>query len=544
MDAAENSGHPRRWLILGVMVVSLLVVVLDNTVLNVAMKVIADPKAGLGATQSQLEWAINAYTLVFAGLLFSFGILGDRYGRRRALIVGLVVFGAASLASAYATSPGTLIGARALMGIGGAAVLPATLSIISNVFDPRERARAIGVWGGTVGLAVAIGPILGGFLLEHFWWGSVFLINVPIVLAGLIAIVLLVPESKNPNPGKIDIVGVLLSIVGLVALVYGVVHGGDHGDWGSPTVWGPLAAGALILAGFIAYERRSSHPALDVRLFRDPRFSAAVGATGLMFFAAMGTFFFSVFYIQNVRGFSPLSSGLLLLPFAAAQVVFAPQSAKLVSRYGAKLVCTIGLLLVAVSLGGFTQLSADSPLWLLEVLFFVQGVGMANVTPPATEAIMSVLPREKAGVGSAIGNTVRQVGGALGVAVLGSVLASVYRDHITPHLGGLPAAARDTAAESLPAADGVAAALGPAGRSLIEPANQAFLSAMHAAAFGSAIVAVLGAAVVARWLPGRYVPAHRRVPAQRTAAGGATGTPDQASPAPDRVAETVDAQRE
>ncbi|BCJ29912.1 MFS transporter [Actinocatenispora sera] len=530
MDTAENSGHPRRWLILGVMVVSLLVVVLDNTVLNVAMKVIADPKAGLGASQSQLEWAINAYTLVFAGLLFSFGILGDRHGRRRILIAGLVVFGLASLVSAYATSPGALIAARALMGLGGAAVMPATLSIISNVFDPRERARAIGIWGGSVGLAIAIGPILGGFLLEHFWWGSVFLINVPIVALGLVAIVTLVPESRNPNPGKIDIIGVLMSIVGLVALVYGVVHGGDHGDWGSPTVWGPLAAGVLILAAFIAYERRISYPALDVKLFRDPRFSAAVGATGLMFFAAMGTFFFSVFYIQNVRGFTPLEAGLLMLPFAAAQVVFAPLSSRLVAQRGAKLVCSIGMVLVAISLAGFTQLDADTPLWVLEVLFFVQGVGMANVTPPATEAIMSVLPRERAGVGSAIGNTVRQVGGALGVAVLGSVLASVYRGQITPHLTGLPDAARATAAESLPATDGVAAAMGPAGRALIEPANQAFLSAMHAAAAGSAIVAVLGAVVVLRWLPGRYTAQHRHVPAQRSA--------------PDRVAETAGSRRE
>jgi Na+/melibiose symporter-like transporter len=237
-----------------------------------------------------------------------------------------------------------------------------------------------------------------------------------------------------------------------------------------------------------------------------------------------------VFYIQNVRGFTPLEAGLLMLPFAAAQVVVAPLSSRLVAQRGAKLVCTIGMVLVSISLSGFTQLGADTPLWVLEVLFFVQGVGMANVTPPATEAIMSVLPRERAGVGSAIGNTVRQVGGALGVAVLGSVLASVYRGQITPHLTGLPDAVRATAAESLPATDGVAAAMGPAGRALIEPANQAFLSAMHAAAAGSAIVAILGALVVLRWLPGRYIAQHRQVPSQRSA--------------PDRVAETAGSRRE
>ncbi|MGA8114478.1 MAG: MFS transporter [Actinocatenispora sp.] len=503
MQAGDNSGHPRRWLILGVLVISLLVVVLDNTVLNVAMKTIADPDIGLGATQSELEWTINAYTLVFAGLLFSFGILGDRFGRRLMLFGGLAVFGLASLASAYAQTSGQLIGARALMGVGGAAVLPATLAIISAVFDPRERARAIGVWAGSIGLAIAIGPILGGVLLEHFWWGSVFLINLPIVAFGLVMIRLLVPESRDPSPGRIDLPGVLLSIAGLISLVYGIVAGGEHGDWGRPIVWGSIVAGVVILVGFVLYERRVTFPSLDVRLFRDPRFSAAVAATGLMFFAAMGTFFFSVFYIQLVRGYSALDSGLLLLPFAAAQIVFAPLSSRLVARFGAKAVCTVGLLLVAVSLGGFALLQTDTPIAVLELLFFVQGLGMANVAPPSTEAIMSVLPREKAGVGSAVGNTIRQVGGALGVAVLGSVLSSVYRTEITPHLAHLPGGVRDTAAESLASTYGVAGSLGPAGRALLGPANDAFVSAMHVAAVGSGVVAALGALVVLVWLPGR-----------------------------------------
>src|SRR5882757_4674238 len=206
--APPNTGHPRRWTILGVLVVTLLVVVLDNTVLNVAMRTIADPKHGLGATQSDLEWAINSYTLVFAGLLFTFGVLGDRLGRKRVLVLGMVLFGLASLASAYAQSPGQLVLARALMGIGGAAIMPATLSIISNVFDPRERGRAIGIWAGSVGLGVAIGPVVGGALLEHFWWGSVFLINVPILVAGIILTVTLVPDSRDPQPGRIDVAGV------------------------------------------------------------------------------------------------------------------------------------------------------------------------------------------------------------------------------------------------------------------------------------------------------------------------------------------------
>jgi DHA2 family multidrug resistance protein-like MFS transporter len=501
MQPAQNGGHPRRWVILGVLVISLLVVVLDNTVLNVALKVIADPRAGLGATQSQLEWSINSYTLVFAGLLFTFGVLGDRLGRKRALLAGMAVFGIASLASAYAQTPTQLIGARALMGIGAAAVMPATLSILSNVFDPKERARAIGIWSGAVGLAIAVGPLLAGELLEHFWWGSVFLINVPVVIGAVIAVLVLVPESRNPQPGRIDLPGVLLSIAGLVALVYGIVSGGDSGDWGQPKVWGSIIVGVVVLAAFVLWERRTSHPSLDVRLFRDARFSAAVAATGLMFFAAMGTFFFSTFYLQNVRGFSPLESGALLVPFAVAQLAFAPRSSALVRRFGAKVVVAAGLVITAASLAGFTLLGEHTPIWVAGVLFFAQGVGMANVAAPATEAIMSVLPREKAGVGSAVGNTIRQVGGALGVAVLGSVLSQVYRGQIDPHLTHLPAGVRGAADESISATYAVAERLGL--RQLIGPANDAFVHAMHAAAVGSAIVALLGAVVVAAWLPGR-----------------------------------------
>src|SRR3954470_18953384 len=286
------TGHPRRWAILGVLVISLLVVVLDNTVLNVALRTIADPRHGLGASQSQLEWAINSYTLVFAGLLFTAGILADRLGRRITLITGLVLFGIASLVSGYAGSADQLIAARALMGLGAAAVMPATLSIIANVFEPHERGRAIGVWAGAVGLGVAIGPIVGGLLLEHFWWGSVFLINVPIVIAGVVLVLTLIPESRDPKPGRIDFVGVLLSIVGLTLLTYGVIKGGEHG-FGNARAWGTLVGAVVVLAPFIGWERRVEFPSLDVRLFRNRTFSASTGVIGLVFFAAMGAMFFS-----------------------------------------------------------------------------------------------------------------------------------------------------------------------------------------------------------------------------------------------------------
>jgi EmrB/QacA subfamily drug resistance transporter len=502
---SDNTGHPRRWAILGVLVVSLLVVVLDNTVLNVAMRTIADPVDGLGATQGELEWSINSYTLVFAGLLFTAGVLGDRLGRRRVLMVSLVLFGLASLASAYAQDPGQLIGARALMGIGAAGVLPATLSIISNVFDPRERARAIGVWAGAVGLAAAIGPIVAGLLLERYWWGSVFLINVPIVIGGLIAIAILVPESRDPRPGRIDIVGVVMSIVGLVVLVYGIIDGGEHG-FDRPRPWGTLALGAVVLAAFVWYESRVTHPSLPVRLFRNPGFSAAVASVGLVFFAAMGVFFFTTFYLQLVRGYTPLQTGLLFLPFAAAQLIFAPRSASLVKRFGPKAVCTAGMTLVTAAVAGMVLFEIDTPLWIVGATFFVMGAGMANVMPPATESVMASLPREKAGVGSAVNNTIRQVGGSLGVAVLGSVLASSYRSAMAGPVSALPEPVRHAASESVAGTYGVAEALGPAGRALITPANAAFIDAMHHTAVFAAAVGLLGVLVVLRWLPRRSAP--------------------------------------
>jgi DHA2 family multidrug resistance protein-like MFS transporter len=516
--ASDHTGHPRRWAILGVLVVSLLVVVLDNTVLNVAMRVIADPVEGLGATQGELEWSINSYTLVFAGLLFTAGVVGDRIGRRRVLMISLVLFGLSSLASAYAQDPGQLIAARALMGIGGAGVMPATLSIISTVFDPRERARAIGVWAGAVGLAVAVGPVVAGLLLERFWWGSVFLINVPIVIAGLVAIVLLVPESRDPHPGRLDLVGVLLSIVGLVMLVYGIIDGGEHG-FDRLRSFGPMIAGVVVLAAFVWYESRLRFPSLDVRLFRNPAFSAAVGSVGLVFFATMGTFFFSTFYLQLVRGYTPLQTGLMLLPFAASQLIFAPRSAALVRRHGPKAVCAVGLSLVTVALAGMAFLEVDTPLWILGVLFFLMGAGMANVMPPATESVMSTLPREKAGVGSAVSNTIRQLGGSLGIAVLGSVLASAYRTSMEDTVAVLPEPARQAARESIAGTYGVAEAIGPAGRALIEPANAAFIDAMHLAAGLSAVVGVLGTLVVVLWLPRRSGP-HTPAPARTEDATG------------------------
>jgi EmrB/QacA subfamily drug resistance transporter len=510
----------RRWVILGVLVVGLLAIVIDNTVLNVALKTIASPadKGGIGASQSQLEWAINSYTLVFAGLLFTFGVIGDRIGRKRVLMAGLIVFGIGSLFSAYSHSPDVLIAARAVMGLGGAAVMPQTLSIIANVFEPGERARAIGIWTSAVGIGVAIGPVLGGLLLSHFWWGSVFLINVPVTVAGAIAALILVPESRNPAPGKIDYVGVLGSILGLVLLVYGIVQGGDGESWGSVGVLGPVLGGLVVLGLFAWHESRIEHPSLDVRLFKHRALSASVVSIALLFFGMGGVYFFSSFYLQNVRGYSPLETGLLAVPFALGQFVMAPRSSSLVSRFGVRPVMVTGMLMNAVAIGGWAFLDQTSPVWIIAVMFFVQGSGLGLAVPTATSTVMEALPRERAGAGSALTNTARQVAVALSVAVLGSILSSAYRSSLDPTLNKLPAGARDAAGSSITATQAVAAQLGHAGQFLLQPANLAFVDAMRVTTAIAAVLAVIGGVAVLRWFPGRKRPSIEEVIAAEVAA--------------------------
>jgi len=381
--------------------------------------------------------------------------------------------------------------------------MPATLAVLMNVFERDEQPKAIGIWAGGVGLAIAIGPITGGLLLDHFWWGSVFLINVPIVLLALALMMWLVPDSRDPKPGRLDPIGVVLSVIGLVLLVYGIIKGGQLADFTDPTVLATIGAGALVLALFVVFEKRSDHPSLDVTYFKNKVFSAAMAAIALVFFALMGVTFFSVFYTQSVRGYSPLQSGLLMLPLAAAQMIFAPRARLVVDRFGNKATTGAGLLVLAGMLAAFAGFEADTPIWVLEVVFFFMGAGMAHVMTPTSVVIMQALPREKAGSASALSNTFRQVGGALGIAVLGSVLSTAYRTGIEDKLGLLPKGLRETAGESIEATLGVAARLGPQGKGLITPANDAFLHAMHVTALCGTVVALLGALVVFLFLPGK-----------------------------------------
>ncbi|MFJ6630120.1 MFS transporter [Streptomyces sp. NPDC091376] len=521
--------HRRRWAILGVLMFTVLIMVLDHSVLNVAVKTIASPApVGIGASQGELEWAINSYTLVFAALLFSAGLVGDRLGRKRVLLFGMAVFGAGSLLAAFSGSSTELIAYRAVMGFGAAFVMPATLAVLMNVFERDEQPKAIGIWAGGVGIAIALGPLTGGLLLEHFWWGSIFLVNVPVVIVGFVAMALLIPDSRDPDPGRIDPVGVLLSIVGLVLLVYGIIHGGELASLTDRTVLFPLLGGLAVLAAFVVYEMRIDHPALDFSYFRNPAFSAAITATALAFLSMMGVAFFSVFYLQSVLGHSPLEAGLLVLPLAVAQSLFAPRARLIVARFGARATCTAGMVMIATGLASFAFFDASTPLWALEIAFFVQGAGMGHVMSPVTVTVMQALPREKAGVASAINNTFRQIGGALGVAVLGSLLSAAYRGGIESTLErapGVPDSARHAAGESLEATLAVAEKLGQPGQVLIAPAYEAFLVAMHLAALCAATVTLVGAVVVATYLPGRRVPGQDGppVPGERPTAGVAQG---------------------
>jgi DHA2 family multidrug resistance protein-like MFS transporter len=501
-EAPEEEGHPRRWAILSILVVSLIVVVLDNTVLNVAMKTLADPVEGVGASQSDLAWMINSYTLVFAGLLFAFGIFGDRIGRKKMLIGGLVVFGAASLLSAYATTPEQLIWYRALMGFGAAMMMPSTLSMLRNLFSAKEFPKALGIWTGAVGIGGAIGPIVGGALLERFWWGSVFLINVPIVIFGIVALLIMAPESKGLQ-AKPDVVGMLLSIVGLVSLTYGIIEAGDAGSWTGAEVWGTVAFGVLVLVAFVLWERRIPHASLDMKLFKNSRFSASSAIIVLTFFGMMGLMFFMTFYLQLLKGYSPLETGLLFLPFGASMLVFAPLSNSLVQRFGAKAVGIVAMLLVITNFAVTAFVfEVDTPVWVVIVLFAITGAGMANLMPPAMNTLMSSVPREKAGVGSALANTLRQVGGALGVAVLGTVMAQSYQSEIAEAAPQLPDAARDSYASTYGAIESgllPPESVGP----VVQAANDSFITALHTTALAAVAVGVAGLIVIAAFFPGR-----------------------------------------
>lgn len=496
--------HERRWLTLGVLCLSLVIIVMDNTILNVA---IPSLMKDLGATSSQVQWIIDSYTLVFAGLLLTFGSLSDRFGRKGALQLGIVLFGLGSAASAMADSADQLIATRAFMGIGGALIMPATLSILTNVFrEPQERARAIAIWAGCSGLAVALGPILGGVLIEHFSWSAVFWINIPLGGIALVLGAFFVPTSRDPSHARLDLLGSALSIVGLAALLFGIIEGPSRG-WTDAAVIAGFVLGAVLLTAFVLWELHSSHPMLDMRFFRNPRFSAANTAVTITFFAMFGSILLMTQYWQLVHGYSPLEAGLRLLPYAATMMIVSPMSARFVERAGTKRVVALGLVLIAAGMGMLSFIQRETSYSTIIGMYVVMAIGMAMTMGPATESVMGSLPPAKAGVGSAMNDTTRQVGGALGVAVIGSAVSTAYVsqiDDLVPRFGLGPEAG-DAAAGSIGGALQVAGSMGDTGREFAIAAQDAFVSAMSVGMRVGVAVLLLAAVVVWRFLPARAV---------------------------------------
>jgi EmrB/QacA subfamily drug resistance transporter len=507
VGTSRNGGAgSSRYVVLAVLCLALLIVGIDGTVVNVALPTLV---RDVGASSSQLQWIVDAYTILFASFLLIAGNTGDRLGRKRCFVIGLLIFGAGSLACSRVSTPNALILLRGVQGFGAAFIMPATLSILVNVFvDADERARAIALWAGVSGLGVAIGPVVGGYLLEHFWWGSIFLVNVPIIVVAIAAAVIVVPESRDEHAARLDLVGTALSTIGLITLLYGIIDGPSNG-WTGPKTLVAFVVAVVLLTTFVFWERRTDHPILDISFFANPRFTAASIAVTLVFFAMFGSLFFISQYLQFVLGYTALRSGVGLVPVAAALMIAAPLSARLVSRAGTKRVVTLGLVLVAIALALFSRSTDSSGYGLVALVLVIIGIGMGLAMAPATDSIMGSLPPEKAGVGSAMNDTTREIGGALGVAIMGSLATAAYSAGIAHNASyvALEKVSPDAAHAVKDSIGGAAivAAHFPAsvGAAITAAASDAFIHAMDHALVIAAVVALLGAAVAYLFLPAR-----------------------------------------
>jgi EmrB/QacA subfamily drug resistance transporter len=492
--------YARRWWTLAVLCLSLVLIGLDNTVLNVALPTI---QRTFAATAAELQWVVDAYVLVFAGLLLTMGALGDRFGRARALQVGLVIFGVASLTAPLATEMSHLIAVRVAMGLGGALIMPSTLSVIANVFPAAERAKAITVWAGVSGLGVGLGPLVGGLLIENFEWSAVFLLNVPIVVVALALGLVLVPESRDPSGARLDLPGAALSIGAVSSLVYGIIEAPAAG-WTDPVILGAFGVAAVLGIAFAWRETHTPEPMLELSLFRNARFTAGAGAIALTFFALFGVIFGLTQFLQFVLGKTALEAGTIMITLALGIPVGARISLKAVEHAGTNRVMAGGLILVTVVLLTITRWTPTTETWVVSLTLFVLAIGLANVMAPGTGAVMAAVPQAKAGVGSAMNDLFRQLGGALGVAVIGSAINTVYRDRVAAAVAALPAPAADAAGDSVGAAVAIAGQLGgAAGDALAVTARAGFTDALGVAAVVAAGVAILTAAFVYRARPAR-----------------------------------------
>jgi EmrB/QacA subfamily drug resistance transporter len=499
--------YERRWWTLAVLCLSIVIVFVGNSSLNVAIPTLS---RDLHATNSELQWVVAIYSLVFAGLLFSTGALGDRFGRKGALQLGLVLFLIAAALAAESTTMSQLIACRAVMGVAAALIMPSTLSILINVFPPHERTKAIAIWASFVGAAGAIGPVGSGLLLAHFWYGSVFLINVPILALALVSGGFLVPKSRDPEQARLDPVGAVLSIVGIVSLVYGLIEAPDKG-WGNPETLAAFALAIAVLVLFVWWERRVEEPMLDIRFFRNPAFSTGTGGMVLLFLAMFGVMFLITQYFQLVLGYSALGAALRILPMAPIMLTVAPLTPRLVARFGAHRVVSAGMASVGIGFLLFRGLALHTPYAyvLVCMLFLISGIALAM--SPMTAQIMSAVPPRRAGAGSAMNDATRELGAALGIAVLGSLAASRYSSALRHLVSGLSSPLRVAARGSLAGALRVAATLPPLARRALEVGSKsAFVDGIHLAVTAGSILAFAAAFLVFRYLPDSV--AHQAAP--------------------------------
>ncbi len=504
--SAQTQRGRNRLAVLVALSLAAFIISLDVTIVNVALPTLVRT---LGATTTQLQWVVDAYSLVFAAFVLAAGSLSDRQGRKGTLLVGLAVFASGSLAGALVGTTTELIAARALMGLGAALMFPSTLSLLVNVFTERgERAKAIGLWGATTGVGIAMGPIVGGWLLEHFWWGSIFgfMAAVAVVIALLVARA--VPTSRDPRTPPVDWRGFAVSSAAMAVLILGVIEAPDWG-WGSAAAMSTITAGLVLLALFVLFELRTDHPLLDVGLFRNPRFSAASGSVAISFFALQGFIFLITQYFQFIKTFSPLGTGVRLLPVASAVAVASVVGTKLAVRVGNKVIVASGLLFFATGLLWTATVSASTSYSMIVVQMLLLGTGMGLTSAPATEAIMGAVPKAKAGVGSAVNDATRLFGGTLGVAVIGSIAASLYSSRLASTAPAhLPAQAASAAKASLGGAIIAShilakAGLTHAGQALASSANGAFLHSLAGGCLVAGCVAIAGAIMAALFLPAR-----------------------------------------
>ncbi|MEU4710831.1 MFS transporter [Nocardia salmonicida] len=525
---SENNSHPiitprtgtepsasRRWAGLAALVVALLTVGLDLMVLNVALPTLAQD---LGASTTQLQWIVNAYTLVFAALMLPAGGFGDRYGRKRLLLVGLVVFVAASAWAAYSGSTGSLIAARAVMGIGAAIIVPLSLGILPTLFSPDQRRRAIAVWVGALGVGLPLGPIVGGWLLQHFWWGSVFLINVPVGIAALLACVMLLPESADPHAPPLDRLGIITAVPGTAAVVFAVIQAPEYG-WTDPLVLVTLAAGVALIVGFLVWERHTCYPLVDLALFTNPSFTWPTLAATAGTFTLVGVLFVVPQYLQSLRNYDAFGTGLRLVPLVLAIVVAAAAVDKIVTRVGAKIPIVTGMVTAAAGFVLASRIGVDSGYGFVAVCLAVVGLGAGLALAPAVDAVMASLPENRSAAGAGLLMAIRQVGAAFSIAVLGSLLTVVYTRELDPHLSSLPEPVLSAARDTLAGAQLVATQLpGPAGADLAATSAHAYTAAMSAVFLASAAVSALLAVAIAAKLP-KQTPPQELITGPRTGMG-------------------------